>query len=611
MSNPRHVVFGPTGEIGRWLVAELTGAGDQVAVIMRNAGARRDTFAAWIAAHGGNARQLVFIEGDVTRDRLGIDELGRKQIADARLIYNLSARYAWGLSKAEAAAVNVRGAERVIEFAATLPARPRVVHASGYLVASELRLKQLGLRRDETPTQQQWARLYRDLGAYEASKMEGDFAVRADAKRRAVDLTIVNPAAVIGHSETGEIGQITGFGELVDQLWRGVMTAIPGSPDSNVPQVPIDYLAKFLARVPAKDTAAITDYTVLCPDTPRFADLIRLVANHIGVRAPKAFIPVGLAKVLIKGGLGKLTGTSAEPLSFLVPLEFDATAADAAAARVGLTRPPVVPVIQKTLDHIVATRFGAMPSGRGGFRRIANINTFVDGDISKADTILLHGLPLTGSSWDVLRSKLERHTLAADLPGQGRSELVAPGDELAWLAALASAAQKPLTVIAHSYACRAALSFASLHPSKVANLVLIAPYSHLPLLPLPLRFPIMAAPLLRLAGGKQLAKLDQSSDHLRRPGAPKSAAQRLQIVASRPERAALRDLLDDVVRRRQTRVLVIEGGNDRFVRPLPAGVAHAIIAGAGHNPQMTHSSEVADAIMAIESSDDAKTLAIV
>ena len=99
MSNPRHVVFGPTGEIGRWLVAELTGAGDQVAVIMRNAGARRDTFAAWIAAHGGNARQLVFIEGDVTRDRLGIDELGRKQIADARLIYNLSARYAWGLSK--------------------------------------------------------------------------------------------------------------------------------------------------------------------------------------------------------------------------------------------------------------------------------------------------------------------------------------------------------------------------------------------------------------------------------------------------------------------------------------------------------------------------------
>ena len=56
-------------------------------------------------------------------------------------------------------------------------------------------------------------------------------------------------------------------------------------------------------------------------------------------------------------------------------------------------------MIQKTLDHIVATRFGAMPSGRGGFRRIANINTFVDGDISKADTILLHGLPLTGSSW--------------------------------------------------------------------------------------------------------------------------------------------------------------------------------------------------------------------
>ena len=578
---------------------------------MRNAGARRDTFAAWIAAHGGNARQLVFIEGDVTRDRLGIDELGRKQIADARLIYNLSARYAWGLSKAEAAAVNVRGAERVIEFAATLPARPRVVHASGYLVASELRLKQLGLRRDETPTQQQWARLYRDLGAYEASKMEGDFAVRADAKRRAVDLTIVNPAAVIGHSETGEIGQITGFGELVDQLWRGVMTAIPGSPDSNVPQVPIDYLAKFLARVPAKDTAAITDYTVLCPDTPRFADLIRLVANHIGVRAPKAFIPVGLAKVLIKGGLGKLTGTSAEPLSFLVPLEFDATAADAAAARVGLTRPPVVPVIQKTLDHIVATRFGAMPSGRGGipahrqhqhvcgWRHIESGHDFasrlaVDGIIvgcAEIETRAAYARRRSAGAGSQRTRRARRRVgvacgackRGAKTPNRDRALVRLPRGFV-------------FRVAASEQGCKPGLDCAVFSSAAVA---------------VPLRFPIMAAPLLRLAGGKQLAKLDQSSDHLRRPGAPKSAAQRLQIVASRPERAALRDLLDDVVRRRQTRVLVIEGGIDRFVRPLPAGVAHAIIAGAGHNPQMTHSSEVADAIMAIESSDDAKTLAIV
>ena len=44
---------------------------------------------------------------------------------------------------------------------------------------------------------------------------------------------------------------------------------------------------------------------------------------------------------------------------------------------------------------------------------------------------------------DVLRSKLERHTLAADLPGQGRSELVAPGDEWRGLRRLQARRKNP------------------------------------------------------------------------------------------------------------------------------------------------------------------------
>jgi pimeloyl-ACP methyl ester carboxylesterase/nucleoside-diphosphate-sugar epimerase len=591
----RSVVLGATGEIGRWLVAELTGSGENVTIVMRNAAARAEEYVKWIAAHQGQPDRLSIVEGDVTQDQLGIEKVDRASLADARLVYNLSGRYAWGLSPAEAAAVNVRGAERVVEFAAKLVGKPRVVHASGYLVAARQRLAQLGLQRDVMPSAQQWQRLYRELGAYEASKMEGDYAVRAAAKERGVNLTIINPAAVIGHSETGEFSQVTGVGELVGQLWRGMMTAIPGTPDICVPQVPVDYLVKFMARVPDTDTTPLAEYTVLSPDTPRFADLIRLMAAHLGVKAPTRFIPVKLARVLLKAGLGKLTGSSPEPLSFLVPLSFDVASAEAAALRVGLARPPIEPVIRKTLDHIIATRFGAAPSGGGQFKRLANVVTFVEGDPAKAETILLHGLPLTGKSWDLLRAKFERPALAADLPGQGRSELVAQGNETEWLLDLTRVSPGPVTLIAHSYACRAALQFASRHPDRVAHLVLIAPYFQLARLPLTLRSPASAALLLRLGGAKQLVELDQNADHLRRPGAAKSVAQRLKIVGFDSDRAALRDLLG-TVSRGKVPALVIEGSNDKFVHELPNSVRHVVIEGAGHNPQITHAADVAHMI---------------
>ncbi|WP_199859977.1 SDR family oxidoreductase, partial [Thermobifida halotolerans] len=57
------------------------------------------------------------------------------------------------------------------------------------------------------------AQLYRDHGAYEASKTEADAAVRALAEREGLPLSVVNPSTVIGDSITGEAGQYIGLAE--------------------------------------------------------------------------------------------------------------------------------------------------------------------------------------------------------------------------------------------------------------------------------------------------------------------------------------------------------------------------------------------------------------
>lgn len=595
MNHPGIVIFGATGEIGRWLVVELTAAGETVALVVRNVEARHSEFSSWINRHGGNASNIIYTEGDVTHDWLGISDAVLRTMFCVRLVYNLSGRYSWGMTRPDATAVNVTGAMRVVEFAAALPCRPRVVHASGYLVASEKRLAQLGLRRDQLPTERQWAKLYRDLGAYEASKVEGDFAVRAAAKQHNIDLTIINPAAVIGHSESGEITQITGFGEIVDQLWRGVMSAIPGRPDDWVPHVPVDYVARFMAKIPARDTERMAEYTLLCPGTPTFGEFVRLVASHLGVPAPTRSVPVGAVKVLLKAGLGKLTGMSAEPLSFLVSFDFDTEAADRAAANVGLVCPKLLPALHKTLDHIIATGFGAYPEHRGGFRTPAGVATFVESG-ADAQVVLLHGLPFTSSAWQPLKAELGSETLTADLPGQGRSALVPIGDEVAWLDDLVSSMPGPIVLVAHSYACRAAVEFAARHARRISALVLISPYFLGKRLPFALRQPLSAKPLLRLGGARMLKEKGQDASHLRRPNAIKHIAERLQRVGSEADRRALRRTLATLVSTGKTPVTILNGGNDSLLWPAPAGARSIVIPGAGHDPQLTHASQVAQAI---------------
>ncbi|GAW42274.1 short chain dehydrogenase [Brevundimonas sp. SH203] len=595
MPDPSVVVFGGTGEIGRWLVVELTAADTAVALVLRNAQGRQAEFSSWIEDHGGDASKIVYVEGDLTLDRLGLGDRFIETLTAVRLVYNLSGRYAWGMTRPEAAAVNVVGAARVVDFAAALPGRPRLVHVSGYLVASQKRLDHLGLRRDPAPTEREWTKLYRRLGPYEASKIEGDFVVRAQAGVRNVDLTVINPGAVIGHSGSGELRQITGFAEIVDQLWRGALSAIPGRPTDWVPHVPVDYVARFMARAPGRDTQSLAEYTLICPDTPRFGAFVGMVAKHMGLRAPRRHVPVGIVRFALKAGLGRVMGVSAEPLSFLTSFDFETETADRAAAAVGLERPRLQPALGRTLDYLIATEFSAHPDHRGGFENLAGAATFVEGG-ADAQIVLLHGLPLTSRSWRAVRAHLDVEALAPDLPGQGRSQLDRGLDEADWLDSLSSHFTRPIKLVAHSYACALAVDFAARHPDKISGLVLISPYFLGDRPAFFLRHPFLAASVLRLAVGRRLQSLGQDAAHLRRPGAIKRLAEHLRRVGDEADRRRLRHQLAVLASSRLMPIKIVNGENDPPRWPTAASVERVVIPDAGHNPQLTHAPQVAQAI---------------
>ncbi|MBD0843400.1 SDR family oxidoreductase [Streptomyces sp. TRM68416] len=334
------LVLGATGFTGRWLLLALLGRGVPVAAAVRGGSARDAGLRRWLRDHGADDRALVTVAADITRPCLGLTPADEELLGDVRDVFNTAALYRFGLTAEEARPVNADGARNVVHWSATRPRLRRLVHLSGYRVSQEARL--------DGP------RLYAELGAYEASKTEGDAAVRLTAPQLGVPLTVVNPSSVIGHSATGEAGQYIGLAGIVEQLWTGRLPALPGSRRTFVPVVTVDYLAEFLASVTELDQDPVHRHWVLDPATPCLPDLVALLADHLGVRAPRLTLPVGLIRRLPR----TLTGADPETLGFLSEERYDTGSADRLARAAGLRHPPVEQALRHWASRLVADEFG-------------------------------------------------------------------------------------------------------------------------------------------------------------------------------------------------------------------------------------------------------------
>ncbi|MFD0688748.1 alpha/beta fold hydrolase [Actinomadura fibrosa] len=590
--SPDTVVFGATGFMGRWLVLHLLEQERAVAAVVRGP-AKADELRRWLRGHGADTGRLAVVIGDLTAGAdLGLDPADDERLAEVRDVFNIAAVYRFGMRRDEARAANVEGAVHVVRWAAARPGLRRLVHVSGYRVGSALPARYPLPEADAE-------RLYRDGGAYEGSKAEGDAAVRAVAARLDVPLTVVNPSSVVGDSTTGEAGQYIGLAELVHDLWRGRLPVLPGNARTFVPVVAVDHLARFMAAISEHDPEPGGLHWVLDEDTPELPDLVRLLARHLGVRPPRALVPVGAVRRLPRA----LTGADPETLTFLTDDRYDTASADAVADAAGLRHPPVEDVLRRWADRLVADGFGANPAVLpGAFRDVAGSRTYVAGEGTAPRFVLLHGLPLDGESWQGLLTALDgTPALVPDLPGLGRSSPAA-ATSAEWLAELLAPVRTRPVIVAHSAAAAPALRYAAAHPDRVAALVLVSPFFLQQAAPRVLRTPVLAAPLLkRIPAGRLAASLlgaappdgarrsiASAAAQLRRPGVARRTARLLQDVGRPAERANLHALLETAA----VPVHIAAGDRDPLIGD-PGRAAVTTVPGAGHYPQLTHPDAIA------------------
>lgn len=584
MSAARHaLVFGASGFIGRWLVAELASQGVQVTSVVRSE-ASAEELNAWLCAHG-LAEGTPWVLVDFDADDLGL-AADASALAGITEIYNLAGAFRFGMSREDAYRGNVVTARRIVGLAARLDGAPRLVHVSGYRVGSHATVDDGAYER---------------LGAYEASKIEADAVVQATAAELGVPFTIVNPSTVSGASSTGESDQQVGLAASLRDLWLGRIPALPGNGETFVPVVTVDHLARFMALVPTVPEAAGRSYWVLDDRTPALPQLLAEVGRHYQVRVPRLRVPVGLVKRLPSA----LTKADPETLSFMSTERYPTAEGDELATAHGLRQADTLPALLRWADHLAAHRFGAMPTGPAPrtFTSYAGVRTFAIGD-PDARTLVLPGLPVNADTWAATAARLPGPARVLDLPGLGLSS----GDERRWEEWLAevTAGRSGLHLVGHSVGAAVAVRLAAAHPERVERLTLVAPAFLQPAPGPSSRLVPLTAAYLRFASPEALARtllddearadeLRASATDLRRPGVARRVARLIARGAKREVRAILREQLSAFT----GEVHLVEGELDPIDRAAAGRFRISTVSGAGHYPQLTHAEQLAAAIGAV------------
>lgn len=349
--NKHCLVTGGSGFIGQHLLALLTRQGHRATLLMRQPQAL-PVLRTQIEQLGGRGERLAAVAGDLGRADLGLDTAAREQVRQADVVFHLGAQFAWGLAAEQARRVNVEGALAVAELAAQQGSPLLMV--GGFMLANHGHLQHIGIDL-QRPERTDWDRLYQRTGAYEGSKLEAHFRVRARMAELQALLTVVHPATVCGHSRSGHILPAQPLAGLIGNLAGGRLGAIPGSAAHWLPLVSVDFLAELIVAAAFDKQQVGQEILALDAATPNLQGMLQQLAQTLGVRAPSRHLPIPLLGILLKiPGVPRLLRTEAESLDFIQTTRFDTGAAQALAQRHQLHWPDIGLALQATARYLAS-----------------------------------------------------------------------------------------------------------------------------------------------------------------------------------------------------------------------------------------------------------------
>jgi nucleoside-diphosphate-sugar epimerase len=257
------LITGPNGYLGRRVTERLLAETDSPLWLWLHAESaemfaqKRDTL---LEAFASEAHRLHFAGGRFEDEK----PLGEIPSGEIRLILHTAADTRFNIEREVAEAVNVRGTEKLVDYARTCPHLERFCYVSTVYVA--------GLRRGVIPE----APLEDRPGFanhYEWSKWTGESRLQAVGDD--FPWTCLRVATVIADNLAGRVTQYNAFHNTLKLLYYGLLSLLPGHAHTPLSFVTGDFVAEALTQL--VETAPPGSFYHLCHEAEATATLGDLV----------------------------------------------------------------------------------------------------------------------------------------------------------------------------------------------------------------------------------------------------------------------------------------------------------------------------------------------
>src|ERR1700730_2310643 len=267
------LVTGATGFVGSAVARALLGTGQDVRLLARPAGDRRN---------------LDYLSVEIAEGSLEDAPSLARAVAGCRFLFHVAADYRlWVPDPAPMFRANLEGT-RILMRAALDAGVERVVHTSS--VAT------LGLVPGGSADEETTSTVEDMIGPYKRSKFQAEEVVRDLVARRGLPAVIVNPSTPVGPRDL----KPTPTGRVILEAARGHM---PGYVDTGLNIVHVDDVAA--GHLAAADVGRIGERYILGGENMSLAQILVEVAQAAGARAPRMRVPYSVGySAAIWAGVG-------------------------------------------------------------------------------------------------------------------------------------------------------------------------------------------------------------------------------------------------------------------------------------------------------------------
>jgi dihydroflavonol-4-reductase len=253
------LVTGATGLVGSAVVRALLQAGRHVRVLARSS---------------SNKRNLANLAVEIAEGSLEDAASLARAVAGCRFVYHVAADYRiWVPDPAPMFRTNVTGSRDLL-MAALGAGVERVVYTSS---VATLGLVPGGCADETTPS-----RVEDMIGPYKRSKFEAEEVAREFARKRGLQVVIVNPSTPVGPGDV----KPTPTGRLILEAARGQM---PAFVDTGLNIVHVDDVAA--GHLAAAERGRIGERYILGGENMSLAEILAAVSRRVGRRPPRLQLP--------------------------------------------------------------------------------------------------------------------------------------------------------------------------------------------------------------------------------------------------------------------------------------------------------------------------------